>query len=125
MSTRNTASVRHKIISCQPLGTHLSVSIPDVEVYWADNPFGGARCYFLPDVQPLAAPCLSQLSGADVTRVFSHLALVHLVRIPPITANPQSCSRQVVVLPSSSGPVWDQNMYQVTEDRWENEALAS
>lgn len=70
----------------------------DIEFTWVDDPVWGAHYFFQPFTQSSDTPHLLQSLGVDMSRVISHLALVHSILIPPISPNPQSCSKRVLVM---------------------------
>lgn len=98
--------------------------IPDMEVYCKDDPVCEAHFIFQPYVQPTAARHLSHSSGANITRTFSHLPLVHSLLILPIGSEPQSCSKCELALASMPCPGLD-NLYQAANDWLNKEALSS
>lgn len=53
------------------------------------------RHFFSPHMQ---APRRSEFLGLDITQALSHLALVRSILLPPIRVNPQSCSKQDLIL---------------------------
>lgn len=83
----------------------------------------GPWLFFWPHVQPAAILRFSQPLGVDMTRVFSHLALVHLLLLPIHRLRTPPCSKWELALPSLGSRL--DHFSQSAVDWWKEETLSS
>lgn len=105
------------------LGTQESCPVSGIEVHWVEDPVYEDRFFFQPPVQALPALRFSLPSGTELSRAFSHLALVGSFLLPPKGSDPQSHFKQELVLPSHGNQF--SHFYRAAVNWWEKAALSS
>lgn len=91
----------YALLQMPPPVTQAMCPVPNIVIHWVEDPVSGLKCYFWPHVQPPTTPRFSHPVSMHVAWVFSHLALICCILLPPFGSDPQSQSKQELAVPST------------------------
>lgn len=102
-----------------------SLPIPGIKVRWVDDPTRVANFFFCSQIAPAVPSHVPHHLGIEMLWVFSHLAQLQSVILPPAGPDPPACfHKELVVYPSPPCTGLD-NSYQGMAECWYNEAMTA